>query len=477
MALQDDIKPIIEELKSVAKPQVKIQSNLFDIYEGNLKAHVDQWLSTQMSPKSYQMARKRIAPINVLKKLVDKLSQIYQQAPLRRVADGSESDDMLLEWYDSSFKTNQNMNVANEFFNMARSTLVQPYLHDGMPKLRAIPNDRFWVWSDDKVDPTNPTHVVTFQGDIGALEMGLYSDFKMHVYTDEEYLIVDSRGNVLSKEMQALGNFDGENPYGKIPFVYINRSANLLIPPADVDTLCMTLLIPGLLTDLNYASMFSLFSIMYGINLKDENLELAPNAFWRFMSDPDNEQKPEIGQIKPEADVQETLELIRSQLAFWLNTRSIKAGAIGDMEGSNLASGISKLIDEADTTEERKKQVEYFSNAEEELWDLVFQHMHPYWVKTNQIENRAIFSPSAYVETVFAEQIPLMNRGELIRDLKDEVDAGFSSKRRAIQKLNPRMTEDEIDQLIKEIDEEDALILPEFSTPGLPQPQPEEEDE
>lgn len=450
------VKKMLSNMKSM-QSDYETHFKLFDIYEGNLKNHLDEWLSDQLSTNSYKFARKRIAPINVLKKLVDKLSTIYQMSPQRFVQEGTESDEMLLAYYNDHFKTDATLNLANEFFNMCRSTLIQPYAHMGKPCLRVIPNDQFFVYSDDPIDPTRPTHIVLFQGFVMEKDEKVYL---YHAYSKDNFMVFDSKEKIRFDMMESIqGNPNGINPYGVLPFVYVNRSANRLIPPADKDTLAMTLLIPGLMTDLNFASMFSLFSIIYGIDLNDDRLEMAPNAFWKFYSNPDSEKKPEIGQIKPEADVDQTLNLIKSQLAFWLQTRSIKPNTIGEVDGSNFASGISKMIDEADTSEERKKQIDYFLEAEKELWDKVMNNMHPYWASTGMIDQRVLFSQNAYIETSFVDLKPLDRREDVISEVVAEMDAGLLPKRRALKRLNPKMSDEQIDELLIEIETENRPTL------------------
>ncbi len=425
----------------------KTHAKMFDILDGNLSEHLEDWLRGQLSGSSLRFALCRMAPINVLRKVIDKLSTIYQQAPRRFVTNGLPVDDQLLEYYEKSMKTNQKLNMANEFFNLSKATLIQPYVHMNGPRLRAVPNDRFFVYSEDEVDPLSPTHILTCHGD------------NWHVWSDEEFFVMSSRGTINTQEMARLGNPEGINPYGKIPYIYVNRSNNCLVPKPDRDSLLMTMLIPGLLTDLNFASMFSLFSIIYAIDVSNENLKMEPNAIWQFFSDSDSDKKPQIGTIKPEADITETLELVKSELAMWLQSRNIKPGTVGDVEGSSFASAVSKMVDEADTSDERKKQIEFFEQAEDDLWNLIKNHMHPYWVKTKQIPMILDWSSSSEVHVKFTENIPLANRGTLIRDLRDEVDAGFTSRKVAIATANPKLSEKEVEELMAEIDQEKLISV------------------
>jgi len=453
-ALADDIASKLKDYDRA----FDVHQKMFDIYDGNLSHHLDEWLAGQLSPSAARYAQLRKAPINILKKIVDKLSTIYQQSPSRRIVDGTPRDADMLSLYEDYFRINTKLNLGNEFLNMCRATLIQPYVHEGLPRLRCIPNHQFFVYSDDQIDPLNPTHILTCQERMK--DRAGNTKTVWHVWSDSEFAVMSSDGEILRNKMADLGFEDGVNPIGKIPFVYVNRSSTCIVPKPDIDMLNMTLLIPGIITDLNYASMFSLFSVLYGIDVEASKMELAPNAFWFLQSDPDTDKKPEIGSIRPEASVTDTLELVKSQLAFWLQTKNIKPGTVGDVEGSSFASAVSKMVDEADTSDERKKQVEYFTQAETDLWDLVLQHLHPYWVSNRQMPPAPLFSVAAYVETRFSEQIPLFNRGDVVRNLEAEVSSGFTSRRRAIKHLNPQMTDDDIDELIAEIDEEVLVKAP-----------------
>jgi hypothetical protein len=70
------------------------------------------------------------------------------------------------------------------------------------------------------------------------------------------------------------------------------------------------------------------------------------------------------------------------------------------------------------------------------------------------VENVGSFSPNLKVKTTFAVQLPMQSRGQVVTDLKNEVSAGFISRQRAIKRLNPELSEGEIQELISEIDTE-----------------------
>lgn len=453
MSLVNDIPMMLAAIENHSSTAAH-NHELLQIFEGDLLTYIEKDLKNQLNAKSYERIKHRIAPINILKRMIDKQSKIYQQNPSRRVVDGTTRDQELVDWYKGQFELDQKMNLANEFFNLFKSTLIMPYLYNRKPGLRAVPSDQFIVLSMNPVNPMEPTHIIVSHGshaDEKGKRVAIFA-----AYTDAEFIMFNSDGHVMTDLMVLFGNPEGINPYGALPGVYVNRSMTSLIPVIDSDTLKMTKIIPILLSDLNYAVMFQAFSIIYAINVDDKNLEMSPSAFWSFKQDLTTQQKPEVGVIKPQVEIDAVINLIKAELVFWLETRGLKAGSVGTLDSANFASGVSKMIDEMDTSEDRKKQIEYFRQAETKLWDLVLNKMHPLWVATGAIDTNQIFTPSASVSTDFAEPLPMVSRGQIVKDLKEEHAAGFISRKRALRKLNPEMSESEIDQLIAEIDEERA---------------------
>ena len=449
MSLKTSLPYVLKDIRDNSK-YFEHNETLFDIYEGELLPYVEKALRSQLSPQSFANMKHRLAPINILKKIIDKLSAIYQQPVTRRVLDGTDTDAQLLSWYEESFKINQVMNIGNEFFNLFKSTLIQPYLDKmNVPKLRAIPSHQFWVFSDDRIEPTKPTGVVVFMGEDKHGKI-------YHAYTDDEMLIVDDKGEPKAQMMNEYC-LDGSNKIGKIPFVYVNRSMNLLHPKNDADILKLTLLASILVSDMNYISMFSAFSVLVGFNVKDEGLKFSPNALWTI-SQVDPDLKPEIQTLKNEGDIAALIEMIKFELQLWMSSKGLKASSLSGDDQS--ISGIAKMIDNIDTTDERKKQVEFFVNCEKELWDLTMHYLHPVWRKQPGFQNNAVFAPRASVEVVFSEQVPLLQRGEVVDNLSKEMEAGFLSKRSAMKKLNPHWSDDEIDAELKMIELESSFLLP-----------------
>jgi len=449
---EENIKGIFKFIES-NKERIDLNEKLFNIYEGQIGKQLDQKMIADLGQKTYDQAKERKVPINILKKIIDKKSKIYQQDPRRDVTiDGkiSKKDEKILRKFEELLNIDHKFNIHNELFNLYLYGLIQIGNNNGTPFIRAIPNHRYLVMNVSHIDPTSADVIILWED----IEKGEGSKRYYWVYTDEQFVIYDSQQNVRLDIMAELDQ-DGKIPFGEKPFAYLSASDNLVMPLEQADTLDMTLLIPLLLTDTSYIAKFSSFSIVYTVDVDDSEVSMAPNAIWSLKSDEDTDKKPEVNMIKPQGDVEQLVKLAVTQLAIWLDSQGIKSGSIGDLTTSNVASGISKMIDDADISEIRRMQVMLYKIFEENFWNLLLKKIYPFWVEQNKIENFGTFSPNAKVVVNFAPQTAIIDRGQQVRDLKEEVEANFNTRKRAIKALNPQMNDTEIDELLKEIDEEE----------------------
>lgn len=428
---------------------------LFDIWEGNLLPYVLEIMAKQLSKNAYEQAEGRAAPINLLKRVIDKQSGLYLKPPMRMVQDGNETDKAVFEWYEGQFNTNLVMGLANHYFNLFKNFAIEPYLNKKLePRLRVIPSDRFFVLSTDRVEPNKPTHFVKVMG-----HQNYNGEDKtiMYVYTADEFSIVNDKGETEINMMNEL-EMDGSNPYGAIPFIYQVKSSYSLMPVIDTDMMRMSTLFPLLLTDLNYATMFQSFSILYGIDVDEENLKMAPNAFWRFKSDAASNKEPKVGMIKPEVDTDKVINLIQAELAMWLQSKNIRPGNVGQLTSESFASGVSKMVDEMDTSDDRTKQIPFFKMAEEELWELVLEKMHPVWMRNSGYKQKLSFSSQASIEVTFREQLPNQDFEKVLREVKDQLSLGLMTQEMALKKLYPDASQEQIVELLSELQPKEITV-------------------
>jgi hypothetical protein len=296
--------------------------------------------------------------------------------------------------------------------------------------------------SESMVNPEEETIFIKFMGKKTKDEESLL----LFVYTDEEFDAFYMSGEEAS---EFLVDNQGVNVIGTIPFVYGKRQKNRLIPVIDTDMLSIAKALPCLISDGAGAQMYQAFSIIYGVDISTENLKMSPNALWSIKSDRESDKNPQLGVLTPTAQTDKIMEFVSTTFSLWLETKGVRVGSVGSANGSNLSSGISKIIDEMDVWELKKKSQYWFKKDEEELWNEKMPKIHNYWIKSGLLNPSMIppmmpenQDPEIYVE--FEAPRPMISRTEEISQVKAELELGTMTLEQAVKKLHPDMDDDDI---------------------------------
>lgn len=471
---------------------------LYEIFKGQIRDQIEASLRKEIiSPSAFARICERIPPINVLRKGVDKLSKVYIENPIR-LADNTQDKDIMMNISKLSDMDNQMM-VANQFYNLHKMFAIEPFVEDGEQMIRVLGGHQFLPYSDDSSNPMNMTVYIKLMGN-DTVRVAQEFDERgrkvneedqirrvtiLALYTDDEFLIVDTGGAIRRDKMREMGvNIDNDatsspNPFGRIPAFYGNKSKSELIPFPNQEGLDMSILIPKLFADLNYSAQFMSHSIIWTKNTDISGQEINPDAVVNLGERTEENGDPEMGVITPTVDIPNVISMIGAQLDLYFSTIGIKTQAGAKVSVGNEASGVSKAIDEGDTTAERKVQVEFFRTAEAKSWDLIAD-MQQIWLKAGILDKeRRVFSPS-FKETfrvMFAEMKPLKTFQQKITEIQLMRDQKLITRRQSIKQLNPDFTDKQIDNWIKELDDEAKESFEQMMSFGGPSMQAERTQE
>lgn len=468
-------KPLLELIPEIIvhyrKYQEYLQFNmrLYRILEGQVKTEIEDSLRKEIiSPAALNRALQRIPPINLLKKTTDKLSKVYIESPIRM--SDSEQDRDVMQSLSTEMHLDNVLMEANRIYNTHHTFALEPYVKDGKHAIRVLAGHQFLTYSDSPDAPNVPTvfiklldqeilppeQVVDDNGKRQGNEEEVRLVDTLALYSDEEFLIIDSSGKPRYDKMAEIGITSTENPFGKIPFVIGNRSHFELIPFPNQAALDMSILIPKLLTDLNYATQFMSHSIIWTKNADLSGQEINPDAIVDLGDKTAEDGDPSIGTIDPKVDIDRVLQLIEFELSSYLSSIGIRTEVGGSLNVGD-ASGVSKAIDEGDTSAERKVQSEFFRGIETKLWDLLTT-VHEQWVKEGRIEGGEVrmFNDDWLkgFRIQFAEMKPLKSHKQLLDEIKLARDIKLLSKKQALRMLHPDFTDEQIDKIIEELKEE-----------------------
>lgn len=440
--LRDRRKEIIEYVKANAD-FINTNNEALNIYEGNLLPYIDKILQTSLSANYYNSIKDRVLPINILQRFIDKVSVTYAKEPSRTSEDAREQE--FVDFYKDALDIDQSGYIADAYSNLFKGFAWEPYVDkNGKPAIREIPFNSFLVMSDSSVNPEEETVFIKLMGKKGESDDSML----LHVYTDQEFDAFYMNG---TEATEYLIENQGVNVIGVIPFVYGKRQKNRLLPVLDSDNLKICKAIPVMLSDAAGAQMFQCFSILYGVDVNFDNAKMSPNVIWSLKSDRESDKTPQVGTIKPEADTQKVMDFVITVFATWLETKGVRVGSMGQISGTNQASGIAKMIDELDVYEIIKKQQEWFEKDESELWNIKLPKIHNYWIKSGMVNPASVPSlmpDELNIEVEFEDPKPLKSRKEEIEEIKAEIELGTMTMEQAIKLLHPEYDDAKIQETL-----------------------------
>jgi len=415
-----------------------------NIYEGNLLPYIDTILRTSLSPNYYNAIKDRVLPINILQRFIDKISTTYSKSPSRLSEDAKAQE--FVDFYSKALDFNQSGTIADAYSHLFKGFAWEPYVDkNGKPAIRELPFSSFLVMSESATNPEEETIFIKLMGK----ETDSDDSMLLHVYTDTEF---DSFYMSGQEKTSDLIDNDGVNIVGVIPFVYGKRQKNKLLPVLDSDMIKITKAIPVMLTDAAGAQMFQCFSILYGIDLSFENATMSPNVIWSLKSDVNSDKNPQVGTIKPEADTEKVVQFVTTIFTMWLESKGVRIGSMGSMDGGNSSSGIAKIIDEIDVWEIRKKSQEWFVKDEKELWNVKLPKIHDYWIKSGMVKASEvpglIGDKELNINVDFEAPKPMQTRMEEIAEIKAEVDLGVMTMGQAIKRLYPKYDDVQVQETL-----------------------------
>lgn len=446
-------RPLIELIEDIIdkwnkqKKQRVLDWQLYEIVNKKILKYVKMSLQEEMiSTRAYRQSAERIPPINIHKRVVDKTSKVYQKDPVRNAK--VKSDTKLMEDFVESMDLNCKLALSNRYLNSMFKFALEPYLdEDGNAQLRVVAPFQFMAYSDSVSNPEKMTVYVKLiatddKDDILAL------------YSDEEFLIVDTSKKVRIDFMRRMEIEDGVNPFGMIPVIYGKTTDEQLIPFANEEGKAAAVLFPKLITDINFAAKYLSHSIIYTVNVNLEKADVNADAIWDLGDgDLDGKGKPEVGTISPEVDIPNQISSIAFQMQNYFESVGIKTSV--NMEGSNPLSAVSKAIDEGDISDIRDDQIKEYRKTEKQFWTLLAK-MQEVWVQNNQSKIKRTFS-STFPEKMtitFPENKVLKTESQKLDDIEKWRDQRLMSRKQAIRQMRPEFTKEQVDEWLKEVDEE-----------------------
>lgn len=453
MSLLSKVPKILEHIEA-NQNRLKYNSAIFSMIEGDILSKVYAAIDAQLTGDSAKVAKDRVPPINVIRKVVDKLSTLYSYEVSRTTEQAKDKE--MIDYYIEELDINSIFSGVNENFNAVKYGINEIYYDRNLAQIqvRACEPDLYLPYGDDPIDRTKMTVMIKFMGTMtlrkdGAALTGKEKPSQTKqaniylLYSDDELLLIDDSGKPLYNEMAQMG-IDSVNNYGVIPFSIVKRSKYSLIPLPDDDMLSMPILIPLLMTEINFAAMFLSNPIIYGVDVDTDKLQVSPLSMWSVKTDRSAQGSGKIDVLRPDPDLAGQSKWIMEQAALWLETKNIKAKHLVSIaQTGSVASGIALLLEEMDTSEDRAKQATYFRAFEADFW-YRFGKIHNVLSLAGMIKQVQKFSDNLAVKASFAPVKIVEDQSQVVARVASAKTAGAMSTEMAVRLVNPALSDDEV---------------------------------
>ncbi len=287
--------------------------------------------------------------VNLVKKVVNNLAQVYQQPPVRKV-EGTKRDAEIFSRITEQSNLDAKMKLASRYAKLLKTVALRPVWRNGKMDLDVLTPDLLDAdWQDT---PENLESImVTHYGSDNRLEDVTYS-----IWTPEYWKRLDYRGFEL----------DGDsNPYGILPFVPVWDSlpTTSFWVPGGADLVAVQEAVNARLVDLLYVLKFQGFGVMWTKGMKAEpDIVVGPGH------NVDLPENGELGFASTQAPVDAILESIHRLMSWLAVSNGLSASSLNTEVSDE--SGISKIINNLEMQEKRQDDVALFRNYEKDLFEI-----------------------------------------------------------------------------------------------------------
>jgi hypothetical protein len=236
----------------------------------------------------------------------------------------------------------------------------------------------------------------------------------------------------------------------------------MLYPLRPTDLLNTQIVLGLLLSDCCLAQKYLSWSTLLILGAEGEQkLKVGPAATIQIPMGA-NGERPEVKYLQPDLKSEDVTNLVDRLIEHLLYTNNLSAGqTIGNLNSGNSSSGIAKVVDESQSTEDKEEQRKYFQNAEIELWDKFAHYMLPEWVSSGKInpEYTGAFSPDFELSINFQDMKPMLTDKEQLELIVMKLNNGLITKKQALEEMHPGKDGAIIDELLSDLEEEKTTMF------------------
>ena len=476
----------ITETENVERKKRELRK--YEVYRDRTKQWVIQALFKQFNVQTVSEMESRATNISIARKIVDKLARAYNGGVIRELenkADTQKVNDLAefllfdqkmkkIDRYEHLFRNTLlgvlpekdsylSDTLGKDLFNIRLKPLV-PFTYDVVPDYINEMKAKCVILTD--FVERNQTGVGVVVADNSDGRVGVIADFRERgdrreqtianspedkgtehrrfiFWSNKYHFTTDDKGQIIG-ELSPENNL---NPIGILPFINFSHDQDCSFWADGGDDLTDgSVLINVLITDL-----FSIANqqgwgqpVATGKNLKDK-IVIGPHRVMILEHETDD-PTPSFQFVSANPPIADWMRMIEMYTALLLSTNNLSPRNIsGSLDVNNIASGISKLIDESESTESIEESQERFRKKEPLVWDIFKKWYDVYDKSKSLIPELAEFGTlqSTDVNLIFKDPKPVVTEDQKLQNIKLRKELGINTMLELIKIDNPFLKEDE----------------------------------
>jgi hypothetical protein len=451
-------------------------------------------LLRQFAESTVISMRYSIANISIVRKVIDKLSRVYSVGVKREVS-GKEKDTEMLQKLEKIIDINSKLKQANRYLKLQKNCAV--YMKP-CPRYNENGSEVKWTMApevlqphnydviEDEYDKTQPLAFVLSDytpeiSDYSRIDPGLRpqgatvlargdgkdqliadspedsgkGEEKTYIWWSKNFhFTTDAKGQIIPD----AGNPTNKNPFGvEMIISYGIDQDNQYWAQGGQDLIDGAILLNGMITHNNHVGVTQGYGQFYmtGQNLPG-SIEIGPTKMIKIEYQKDEQAEPKLGFLSANPNLGELRGLVEAYVALLLTTNNLStAGVSAQLSGGkDFASGISLIIDKAESLEDVSDQQQVFVDKEPKIFDAARAFLDTY---RNQLDEplKEIKLPDDIKTTLaisFQEPEPIQSEKERLENYKLRMELGLDTIITIMMKENAGMTEDQAEkQVLKQL--------------------------
>jgi hypothetical protein len=419
-------------------------------------------------PKTFESFT--VSDINLSKKVTHKRAQAYKKSPIRLLDDETQTNnyqDLL-----SSINAQAVFRTFDTYYNFFKYAAVWFNYYDdanGKQKitLRALRPNQFRRVVNERGETIL---FLVFFGETESSAVNVRGDGQKSMFQDEpednknrtvgiwtkdQHILVKVKvrmGKVEFANVEMENNPTGVNPLGMIPAVFAQEGDEFDRPSFNSlanQTVTMNTMLSTIITGMN-AQAFGQLVIKYPENQKmPDVLQQGMLTFLKLPQAGEGESATEADYISPSPDLANALNVFYSYVSAVLDEHQITVTAIkGDAQ--TFASGLDRLIAQADTNEVVEGNQELYSLVEKNLYLLV-KAFH-------DLKSQFLF-PSESLMIKYHKPSPMMSEKEILDNAKTKLEMGIIEPYEVLQALDPNISDEDAMERTEEIKRKSVDVI------------------